>query len=143
MFNQGFRRSRDSALVMTKVRIRDRFEFEFSRTRDKTFIEPAFQKVAYYFVSSHIPAFQRTSEALNESAINRHALEVTIHSFISGVESGKFGWSYHKTVDGFEQLKFRNEDEWQVLESTNAQIAVKKESDQNRFIRLMKKLFTI
>ena len=63
-----------------------------------------------------------------------------MQGFISGITSGQFGWRYHKTADGFEQLQFRDGDEWKVLETTNAHVVVKKESDRNRFKNLMKGL---
>jgi len=140
-YSDQFSPKGEGADSMTRWRIRDRFDGEFRRTHDSTFMEPMFQKVAYYFVSARIPAFQRTRKALEESAANRHALEVMMHGFIRGIQSGRFGWRYHKTADGFEQLEFRDGGEWHALETTNAHVPLQKESEAFRFARLMKKLF--
>jgi len=138
---KGFNTKEDGAHHMIQWHIRDRFDAEFRRRKDKTFVEPMFQKVACYFVSESVPAFQRTRKALESSAANRHALNMVTEGFIQGIILGKFGWSYRKTNDGFEQLMFREGAEWRVLETTNAHVQAKKESDAVRFIGLMKKLF--
>jgi len=141
MFKRDFNKRSDGAHHMTQAHIRDRFDTEFRRRKDKTFVEPLFQKVAYYFVSERVPAFQRTRTALDENASNRHALNMVTEGFIQGIILGKFGWSYRKTADCFEQLMFREGEDWRVLETTNAHTQIKKESDTIRFTEIIKKLF--
>jgi len=141
-YSDTFSKKRDGAERMTREHIRRRFDQEFRRSHGANFLMPQFQAVAYHFVSERVPASQRTRKALEGDAINRHTLNMVTEGFIQGMILGKFGWSYRKTNDGFEQLMFRDGGEWQVIETTNAHIpAQKKESDARLFNKIMKKNF--
>ena len=131
----------DGAYHMTQEYIRKRFDLEFERTNDKAFIDPNLQTAVYYFVSIKVPAFQRTRTAFKRSVTNRETLKTTVEEFVRGVSSGRFECECIKTNDGFEQLMLRDGGKWHVLETTNAHVQVKKESDSIHFTEIMKKLF--
>jgi hypothetical protein len=140
-YSDEFSPKGDSAHEVLAQYIENRFDYEVHVRDNPVYGSPYFRKVAYWYLSHRLPLHACTRRALESDPSNVRAIQNVMDSFISRFEAGDIGWSYKETKSGTSQLAMRDGEVPLVLETTNAHVPMKKESDARRFDGIMKDLF--